>query len=210
MKCKKEIEIKNPAVSKTIKGVPITKGICPICGTKVARIGGEKTPSISSDNSDDEIKGYSNKTEEINLTASEFDKKGFGILNNNSTEEQKQEAWENKLGRKLVAPNEYCTLKKKEKSLIYWKVMAILIPMILLGAFWVLADDDKFKSILSCGNQSQTVTCPSLPACPTCPSCNVNVSCNYNPSFSSYTYNITNTNITVINNTIINNNTNST
>jgi len=39
MKCKKKVEIKNPVKSKTKKGVPITKGVCPICNTKVCRIG---------------------------------------------------------------------------------------------------------------------------------------------------------------------------
>ena len=39
MKCKKKVEIKNPEKTKTKKGVPMTKGFCPVCNTKVCRIG---------------------------------------------------------------------------------------------------------------------------------------------------------------------------
>ena len=40
VKCKKKVEMKDPVVSKTKKGVPMTKGKCPVCGITVCRIGG--------------------------------------------------------------------------------------------------------------------------------------------------------------------------
>jgi len=40
MKCKKKVSIKNPKQTKTKRGTPMTKGVCPICGTTVCRIGG--------------------------------------------------------------------------------------------------------------------------------------------------------------------------
>ena len=40
MKCKKKVEIKNPRQITMRNGRPATQGICPICGTKVFRIGG--------------------------------------------------------------------------------------------------------------------------------------------------------------------------
>ncbi|HKL23962.1 MAG TPA: DUF5679 domain-containing protein [Candidatus Nanoarchaeia archaeon] len=40
MKCKKQVEIKDPTESKTAKGTKIAKGKCPECGTTVCRMGG--------------------------------------------------------------------------------------------------------------------------------------------------------------------------
>jgi len=39
VKCKKKVEIKNPAETKTKRGVRMYKGKCPYCGTTVCRIG---------------------------------------------------------------------------------------------------------------------------------------------------------------------------
>ena len=39
VKCRKKIDIKNPIVGKTKRGVPITKGVCKICGTNVSAFG---------------------------------------------------------------------------------------------------------------------------------------------------------------------------
>src|SRR5687767_5031048 len=43
MKCKTKREIKDPVASFNAKGSPVTLGICPVCGTKLYRIG--KTPA---------------------------------------------------------------------------------------------------------------------------------------------------------------------
>jgi len=40
VKCKKKTEMKDITESKTKRGVPMKKGICSICGTKMCRIGG--------------------------------------------------------------------------------------------------------------------------------------------------------------------------
>lgn len=40
VKCKKKVEIKNPQKVTLKNGKPATKGVCPVCGTKVFRIGG--------------------------------------------------------------------------------------------------------------------------------------------------------------------------
>lgn len=40
VKCKKSVEILNPIISKTKRGVKIAKGKCPKCGITVCRIGG--------------------------------------------------------------------------------------------------------------------------------------------------------------------------
>ena len=40
VKCKKQVDIKNPVESKTSKGTKIAKGKCPSCGTTVCRMGG--------------------------------------------------------------------------------------------------------------------------------------------------------------------------
>ncbi len=42
MKCKKEIEIKNPQEVVMKNGMAALKGVCPVCGTKVFRITGKK------------------------------------------------------------------------------------------------------------------------------------------------------------------------
>jgi DNA-directed RNA polymerase subunit RPC12/RpoP len=39
MKCRKKVEIKNPQQIKMKNGRPATRGACPVCGTKVFRIG---------------------------------------------------------------------------------------------------------------------------------------------------------------------------
>jgi len=39
VKCKKKTKMKNLVKTKTKKGIPMTKGICSICGTKMCRIG---------------------------------------------------------------------------------------------------------------------------------------------------------------------------
>jgi hypothetical protein len=39
VKDRKKVEIKNPKVIKMKNGRPATTGTCPICGTKVFRIG---------------------------------------------------------------------------------------------------------------------------------------------------------------------------
>lgn len=38
VKCRKQVEIVNPLLSKTFRGVNIAKGVCPNCGTKVCRM----------------------------------------------------------------------------------------------------------------------------------------------------------------------------
>ncbi len=40
VRCKKKTEMKDEEKSKTKKGVPMTKGICSVCGCKMCRIGG--------------------------------------------------------------------------------------------------------------------------------------------------------------------------
>lgn len=40
VKCKKKIEIEKPQKVTLKNGKPATKGTCPVCGTKVFRIGG--------------------------------------------------------------------------------------------------------------------------------------------------------------------------
>ena len=39
MKCRKKIEMQNPKSVTMKNGRPATQGTCPICGTKVFRIG---------------------------------------------------------------------------------------------------------------------------------------------------------------------------
>lgn len=39
MKCRKKREIKNPKAIKMKNKRPATQGVCPVCGTKVFRIG---------------------------------------------------------------------------------------------------------------------------------------------------------------------------
>ncbi len=39
MKCRKKVDIKNPQQVTMKNGKPATKGVCPVCGTKVFRIG---------------------------------------------------------------------------------------------------------------------------------------------------------------------------
>jgi hypothetical protein len=41
MKCREKIEIENINETKTKRGVPMIKGNCPICKTKVCKIGGK-------------------------------------------------------------------------------------------------------------------------------------------------------------------------
>jgi len=38
-KCRKKVEIKNPQRVTLKNGKPATQGVCPVCGTKVFRIG---------------------------------------------------------------------------------------------------------------------------------------------------------------------------
>jgi len=38
-KCRKKVEIKNPQHVTLKNGKPATQGTCPVCGTKVFRIG---------------------------------------------------------------------------------------------------------------------------------------------------------------------------
>jgi len=40
MKCKKQVDMKGGKESKTKRGTKIAKGVCPICGTTVCRMGG--------------------------------------------------------------------------------------------------------------------------------------------------------------------------
>ena len=40
VKCKAQVEMKNPVESTTSKGTKIAKGKCPNCGTTVCRMGG--------------------------------------------------------------------------------------------------------------------------------------------------------------------------
>jgi len=40
VKCKAKVEIKNPTRITMKNGKLATKGVCPVCGTKVFRIGG--------------------------------------------------------------------------------------------------------------------------------------------------------------------------
>ncbi|MFC1924483.1 DUF5679 domain-containing protein [Chloroflexota bacterium] len=39
MKCRKKVEIKSPTKVTLKNNRPATKGVCPVCGTKVFRIG---------------------------------------------------------------------------------------------------------------------------------------------------------------------------
>jgi len=39
MKCKKKVEMKNPKNFTTKRGTAMVKGVCPVCGTTVCRIG---------------------------------------------------------------------------------------------------------------------------------------------------------------------------
>ncbi|MBN2186178.1 MAG: hypothetical protein JW732_01860 [Dehalococcoidia bacterium] len=39
MKCRKKVEIKNPTQVKLKNSRPAVQGVCPVCGTKVFRIG---------------------------------------------------------------------------------------------------------------------------------------------------------------------------
>ena len=41
MKCKKQVEMKDPQETATSRGVKMFKGKCPECGTTVCRIGGK-------------------------------------------------------------------------------------------------------------------------------------------------------------------------
>ena len=40
MKYRKKVEMKNPEKTTMKNGKPATKGTCPVCGTKVFKIGG--------------------------------------------------------------------------------------------------------------------------------------------------------------------------
>jgi NAD-dependent SIR2 family protein deacetylase len=40
VKCREKVEIKEPEKITMKNGRPATKGVCPVCGTKVFRIGG--------------------------------------------------------------------------------------------------------------------------------------------------------------------------
>jgi hypothetical protein len=40
MKCRKKVEMKNAEKTTMKNGKPATKGTCPVCGTKVFKIGG--------------------------------------------------------------------------------------------------------------------------------------------------------------------------
>jgi DNA-directed RNA polymerase subunit RPC12/RpoP len=42
MKCKKEVEVKNPKEVTMKNGLVAIQGVCPVCGTKVFRIIGKK------------------------------------------------------------------------------------------------------------------------------------------------------------------------
>ena len=39
VKCKKKTEMKDTVETKTKRGVPMTKGVCTICGTKMSKFG---------------------------------------------------------------------------------------------------------------------------------------------------------------------------
>lgn len=39
MKCRKKVEIRNPKQITLKNGRPAVQGVCPVCGTKVFRIG---------------------------------------------------------------------------------------------------------------------------------------------------------------------------
>jgi RNase P subunit RPR2 len=39
MKCRKKVEIKNAKAITMKNGRPATQGVCPVCGTKMFRIG---------------------------------------------------------------------------------------------------------------------------------------------------------------------------
>ncbi len=39
MKCRKKVEMRNPARVTLKNGRPATRGVCPVCSTKVFRIG---------------------------------------------------------------------------------------------------------------------------------------------------------------------------
>jgi len=39
MKCRKKVEVRNPRAVTLKNGRPATQGTCPVCGTKVFRIG---------------------------------------------------------------------------------------------------------------------------------------------------------------------------
>ena len=42
LKCKKKVEIKNPQQITMKNGRPATEGACPVCGTKIFKIGAGK------------------------------------------------------------------------------------------------------------------------------------------------------------------------
>ena len=42
MKCKKQVEVKNPEETIMKNGMKVVKGVCPDCGTKVFKILGKK------------------------------------------------------------------------------------------------------------------------------------------------------------------------
>ncbi len=39
MKCRKKVEMRNPMMVTLKNGRPATRGVCPVCSTKVFRIG---------------------------------------------------------------------------------------------------------------------------------------------------------------------------
>ena len=39
MKCKKTVEMKNPKAAKMANGRDCVKGVCPVCGTNMFKIG---------------------------------------------------------------------------------------------------------------------------------------------------------------------------
>ena len=39
VKCRLKVDIKDAIQSETKKGTPMIRGVCPVCGTKVCRMG---------------------------------------------------------------------------------------------------------------------------------------------------------------------------
>jgi len=52
MKCRKQVEIKDPKGSVTKNRMMIVKGVCPVCNTNVCRILGKENKSVGEEGSE--------------------------------------------------------------------------------------------------------------------------------------------------------------
>ena len=46
MKCKQKREMENPVPTFTATGTPMTRGVCPVCGTNIIKMGKKYTKVI--------------------------------------------------------------------------------------------------------------------------------------------------------------------